>query len=266
MNAKDILSDQVIVVKRGRSNSFGWEPCWNSYFDFYLDKRYFGKPLLELGDVTFHLYLRKNLNDKNPNWKMPTIRQIRNKFGTSNDKIYVMLSRLEKAYLLTKESGVKAGTPNERNAYILSDPIPTLSEFLQVAAEGLFGLPLLTGYDPCSENRNTPDLRVPETGTPDVPESGIRHVPETGTDQQTSNPKQTLKNGIDPAFEELKLSVGEQTLDRFLGGAKLLALEEGIAIIGTSRSYAKDFIENQLSNKLKSALKANVIKCVVLTE
>ena len=266
MRASQILDEQVIHVKRGRSNSFGWEPCWNSYFDFYLDKKFFGKPLLELGDVTFHLYLRKNLNDKNPNWKMPTIRQIRNKFGTSNDKIYIMLDRLEKAHLLTKESGLRTGTPNERNDYVLSDPIPTLSEFLEVAAEGLFGYTLLTDDDSCSGFWNTPSVRVPETGTPHVPETGTPHVPETGTDQQTLNPKQTLVNNIDPAFEELRISLDAKIFDRFLTGAKVLSIEDGTAVIGTLYSYAKDFIEHQLANKLKYALKVDSIKCVVLAE
>jgi len=74
MRANDILDDQIIHVKRGRQNGLGFEPLWNSYFDFYLDSRYFEEPLLELQDVTFHLFLRKNLNDKNKSWKMPTIR------------------------------------------------------------------------------------------------------------------------------------------------------------------------------------------------
>ena len=120
MPAKAILEDQVIVVKRGRSNGLGFEPAFNSYFDFYLDTKYFGQSLLQLQDVTFHLFLRKNLNDQNPSWKMPTLRRMRQKFGISNDRIYAMFMRLEKAHLLTKESGTRTGVINTRNNYILS--------------------------------------------------------------------------------------------------------------------------------------------------
>ena len=147
MNANDILSDQVIHVKRGRSNGLGFEPAFNSYFDFYLSSKYFGQPLLELEDVTLHLYLRKNLNDTNKTWKMPTIRQMMIKFGISQKKLTTILKRLEQAHLLFKESGVKGGM-TVRNDYILSDPIPSLNEFLGVAAENLFRLPLLPGYMP----------------------------------------------------------------------------------------------------------------------
>ncbi|GEM_PF-3653333 len=59
MHAEQILEDQILYVKRGRFNGLGFEPAFNSYFDFYLDCKYFGEPLLELQDVTFHLYLRK---------------------------------------------------------------------------------------------------------------------------------------------------------------------------------------------------------------
>src|SRR6478672_9236884 len=81
MNTSRILEDQVIHVKRGRANSFGFEPAWNAYFDFYLSTKYFDESLLELEDVAFHLLLRKNLNDRNPDWKMPSIRQFKKGFG-----------------------------------------------------------------------------------------------------------------------------------------------------------------------------------------
>lgn len=119
-------------MKRGRSNGLGFEPCFNSYFDFYLNSQYFGEPLLQLEDVTLHLFLRKNLNDRNKAWKMPTIRQMMKRFGISQVKLYAMLTRLERAHLLTKESGTRVGTVNARNDYILSDPIATLTEFLEL--------------------------------------------------------------------------------------------------------------------------------------
>jgi len=255
MTAKDILSDQVIQVKRGRSVGFGFEPAFNSYFDFYLESKYFGESLLELQDVTFHLYLRKNLNDRNKSWRMPTIRQMRKKFGISNDKVYSMLDRLEKAHLLNKESGTRVGTVNTRNDYILSDPIPTLEEFLEVAVEGLFRLPLLANYKACSGNRNI-----------DVPEIGTTHVPISGTDQQTLKDKQTSGEQVDPRLEELKFSIGEKTFNRFLNGAQIVEITEEFAVIGTSYSYAKDFIQNRLGEKIARLLNVASISCVVLPE
>jgi hypothetical protein len=268
MRASQILDEQIIHVKRGRQNGFGFEPLWNSYFDFYLDIRYFGEPLLELQDVTFHLYLRKNLNDKNPAWKMPTLRQIKGKFGISSDKIYAMFARLEKAHLLSKESGIRTGTVNARNEYILSDPIPTLTEFLEVAQEGLFGLSLLSEYvltavhsgetpaaDLCAGNRHM-----------DVPETGTSHVPEIGTINRLLKDKQISEKQIDSAFEELRFLVGEKTFDRFMDGAKLITIEEGIAVIGIIHAYAKDWIENRIKDKIKRSLKVEGVRCVVLSE
>jgi len=263
VNANDILSEQVIHVKRGRSNSFGFEPLWNSYFDFYLDSRYFEQPLLELQDVTFHLYLRKNLNDKNPSWKMPSVRQIIKKFSIGQAKVYNMLGRLEKAYLLTKQSGVRIDG-NERNDYILSDPIPTLNEFLAVAAEGLFQFPLLPAFQVA---RIQDGYTCIQDGYGGVSVSDTPPCIRNGYIKQTSSSKQTYeKADIDPAFEELRVLLKPETFERFLGGAKLISVEEGTAVIGIIHAYAKDFVENRLANKLKQTLKVDAIKCVVLTE
>lgn len=229
MRASQILNDQVIHVKKGRFNSFGFEPLWNSYFDFYLDSRYFGKPLLELADVTLHLYLRKNLNDKNPDWKMPTIRQMKKKFHVSQGKLEAMLRRLDAAQLLKKVSGQGKGEHGEHvaNHYVLSDPIQTLQEFLLVANAGEFSVPLKAvwcgsaveedAHEPDTDNTPVPEIEaeegtefdaegvpesgaegVPISGTPvseigagGVPEIGIEGVPEIGTDQHTSKNKPT---------------------------------------------------------------------------
>jgi hypothetical protein len=106
MNVHEILADQVIHVKRGRMNGLGFEPAFNSYFDFYASSKYVDPPLLQLEDIAFHLFLRKNLNDKNPAWQMPSVRQIRKKFRIGQHKLEAMLKRLEQAHLLQKESGV----------------------------------------------------------------------------------------------------------------------------------------------------------------
>jgi len=268
MRASQILDDQVVHVKRGRSNGLGFEPAFNSYFDFYLNSKYFGQPLLELEDVTLHLYLRKNLNDKNQSWKMPTIRQMMAKFGISQKKLMTILKRLEQAHLLFKESGVRAGQVNTRNDYILSDPIPTLNEFLEVAQEGLFRLPLWQAEQnsieiPCMTEQYT-DVSLSDT--PYVLPSDTPYVLPSDTDQQTLRTKQTSEeNSFDPAFEELRFSVEEKIFERFMNGARLIDIEEGIAVIGTPFAYAKDFIENRLGEKIKRALQVDSMRCVVLT-
>lgn len=93
MDASRILEDQVIHVKRGRFNSFGYEPAWNAYFDFYISPKYIDPPLLEMEDGMFHLFLRKNINDQNPHWKMPSIRQMMKRLHVSQVKLYAIFVR-----------------------------------------------------------------------------------------------------------------------------------------------------------------------------
>lgn len=229
MRAADILEGQTIHVKRGRFNSYGFEPCWNSFFDFYLSPKYVSPPLLELQDVTFFLYLRKNLNDKDPSWKMPTLRQMKKKFQISQGKIEAMIARLEAAHLLRKVSGLRTGQENERNDYLLSDPVQTLEEFLTLAAEGMFP-------GTCTENRYMV-----------YPKSVHEHVPETGTDQQTLTSEQTVWLSI---LETLKLSLPATTFTTFFDGTDLLSVTEGVATIKTSKPHSIDWIENRMGKKL----------------
>ncbi len=183
-NPKNILSDQVIYLKRGRLNKFGFEPAWNSYFDFYLSSKYLEKPLLQLEDVTFHLWLRKNLNDEDPTWQMPSIRIMKRRFGIGQNKIEAMLDRLEKAHLLRKVSGQGSGDngANVTNTYELSDPIPSLDDFLVVATAGEFP------YSLKDEWQHPP---VPKIGTGAVPEISTPPVPKMGRHKHTSSFKQT---------------------------------------------------------------------------
>jgi hypothetical protein len=233
MVADKILSDQVVHVKRGRMNQLGFEPLYNSYFDFYLDGRYFGKPLLQLEDVTFHLYLRKNLTPSHPCWRMPSIRQIKKKFSIK-DKIEGMMLRLHNAHLLRKESGIGRGEDgrNTTNDYILSDPIPTLEEFLAVASEDMFGVPLVGTYhiDP-----------VPEIGTPGVP--------EVGRQKQTS-----LQQTWDRILSSLKSEMLSATFNIFLADTTL-EIEGTTVIIRTSNTFAHSWIENRMSDKLLKRLR-----------
>jgi len=191
MNSSEILDGQTIVLKRGRLNGLGFEPAWNSYFDFYISPKYISPSLLKLEDMSLHLFLRKNLNDKDPTWKMPTIRQMKHKLGVSYDRLHAMMTRLEKAHLLFKESGLRKGEGGEniRNTYILSDPIQDLAEFLVVAAAGVFPHPLKGEWNqsmrlgPCPNFRNTLSRF-----------SGHPPVPEIGTDQQTLKKEQGYGN------------------------------------------------------------------------
>jgi hypothetical protein len=264
VNAKQILEEQVIHVKRGRLSGLGFEPAFNAYYDFYLDSKYFERPLLELEDVTFFLYLRKNLNDRNPQWKMPTIRQMKKKFRISQDKIEAMMRRLDRAHLLKKESGYRKGEDgmNVRNDYILSDPIQTLDEFLTVAQEGGFLISLREEWctaESCTENRYT-----------DVPPNGTAPEPESGTDQQTLKTKHTSARTVDPRWQivlnDLQLSLATKTFERFLDGTDLIEITNQTAVIGTSQAYARDWIENRLSDRIRRLLGVDAVKCVVQAE
>jgi hypothetical protein len=272
MKAKEILDDQVIHVKRGRTNGLGFEPAFNSYFDFYLNSKYFGEPLLEMEDVTLHLYLRKNLNDHNKAWKMPTIRQMMAKFGISQKKLMAMIKRLEQAHLLVKESGMRVGTVNARNNYILSDPIPTLEEFLEVAAEGLFRLPLVPGF------AITPAPIQPIAIEPpciteqyiDVSPSNTYPCITEQYDQQTLNTKQTSGRTVDTRWQavldDFEISLPAKTFERFVSDSTLLEIVDGVAVVGTPQAYARDWIENRLSDRLKRALGVASVRCVVVEQ
>ena len=270
-----ILEDQIIHVKRGRTNGLGFEPAFNSYFEFYLCGKYFNPPLLQMEDVTFHLYLRKNINDGRKDWKMPTIRQMMNHFCTGQRKIERMMDRLSSAHLLTKQSGWSETEKITKNDYILSDPIPTLPEFIAVAIEGVFGRELRPEFSVREMNTlsHSSPVSVRETNTLDqssVRETNTPSVRETRTDQQTliNNEKPETTDVASPwekALEELRFSLGDNTFDKFMDGATLLKIESGTAIIRTPLAYAKDWIENRLSDRLCRSLAVDKICCVIGT-
>jgi hypothetical protein len=167
------------------------------------------------------------------------------KFGISQKKLTTIMGRLEKAHLLYKESGVKGGM-NVRNDYILSDPISTLAEFLEVAAAGLFRLTLLPAYiPPCITEQYT-----------DVLLSDAPRVLPSNTDQQTLSSKQTAdtveKNLWDNVLKQLQLPA--DTFNTFLSDTSFKGVEDGVAVITTSRSYAKDWLENRMSNQIRKVL------------
>jgi hypothetical protein len=235
MDAVEILEGQTIVLKRGRLNGLGFEPAFNSYFDFYASTKYISPSLLQLEDISFHLYLRKNLNDQNPRWQMPTIRQMRKKFGMGQTKLEGMMRRLEEAHLLKKISG-QTGDWVVRNGYVLSDPIQTLEEFLTVAREGAFPRPLNSEWLPCTQNGYTA-----------YPNQVHERVPKTGTDQQTLTTEQTV---WDRVLEQLKTSLPQNTFAAFLEGTDLLSVVDGVATIHIDKPHAIDWLSNRMGSKL----------------
>jgi len=272
-DASTILEDQVIHVKRGRTNGLGFEPAFNSYFEFYLCSKYFDPPLLQMEDVTFHLYLRKNINDRQKDWRMPTIRQMMKHFSTGQRKLNQMMERLAAAHLLTKQSGWSDTEKIMRNDYILSDPIPTLAEFLTVASEGVFGRELQPEFSVREMNTLNQETPVSVREVDTLNEASVREmntpsVREMDTDQQTSINKQTAKTTDEAppwekALEDLRFHLGPNRFEKFLDGATLLKIENGIAVICTPLAYAKDFIGNRLSGHLCRSLSVEKILVVV---
>ena len=241
MQPQQILSDQQITIKRGRTNGLGFEPAFNSFFDFYLDTRYFDPPLLRFQDVAFFLYLRKNLNDNDPNREMPSIRAMRKKFGVSQDLIEGMLGRLDRAKLVVKVSGLRTGIRNARNEYILSDPISQLEQFLTIRDMGLFDVAEIgtlqngdhvaeIGTYVCAGNRYTP-------------------APEIGTPEQTSINREIWTNILSILNQHLG---HDQTT--FFDGSRLESLEGGIATIVTNRAASVDWLNRQMGPQLRRML------------
>jgi hypothetical protein len=203
--ATKILDSQVIRIKRGRLTRFGFEPAWNAYFDFYLSSKYLERPILKLEDITFHLFLRKNLNDNDPNWHMPSFRMMKRRLGVSQDRIEGILERLTKAQLLKRISGKQQGEKgaNVANTYVLSDPIQNLEEFLTVAAAGELPQSL---RDEWTESFATP---VPEFGT--APRTGNRYspVPVAGTHKHTSRKQTSTTNSVVDDLVQLRIGHGK---------------------------------------------------------
>jgi hypothetical protein len=203
--AKEILDDQVIRIKRGRLNRFGFEPAWNAYYDYYLSNKYLKRPILRLEDVTFHLFMRKNLNEDDPTWRMPSFRMMKRRLGVSQDKIEGMLRRLAKAHLLEKISGKRQGEKGAdiANTYLLSDPIQELEEFLTVAAAGEFPQALREEW---KDYFATP---VPMAGTTPRTDGRYGPVPMAGTHKHTSIEQTSKTNKVVEELIGLEIEKGK---------------------------------------------------------
>ncbi len=248
-----MANSQATYVKQGRYIDFGFEPCANAFFDFYVNPKYVDPPLLDIQDVGFFLFLRKNVNPKSPQWKMPSVRQMKRRLGISQDRLDGMLKRLETADLLVKESGFGQGTKGENiaNTYLLSDPLPTLTEFLYAFRQELKGewREYLTSLDP-----------VPEIGTPPsingdpVPEIGTPPAPETGTHKQTSAKQTEWDETWSSVLETLKTQLAQSTYQSFVEQTRLTGLKDGTATVELPNAKAKDWLENRLARQLRQLL------------
>ncbi|HEY8601129.1 MAG TPA: hypothetical protein VIL85_22040 [Thermomicrobiales bacterium] len=115
----------------------GFETAWNEYFDCYATTTYLEAPLIRLEDISYHLYLKKNINPTNPRWELPSFRQLKKILGLSQDKIQGIEARLGVAGLLLKESGKGKGARGENvaNDYLLYEPLE-LADFLLAVTAG----------------------------------------------------------------------------------------------------------------------------------
>lgn len=269
--------EQSLYVKQGRFIDFGFEPCANAFFDFYVTPKYIEPPILELEDIGFFLFLRKNVNPSNPSWKMPSIRQMMRRLGISQRKLDAMMQRLIQAGLLEKVSGYQAGKDGENipNHYLLSDPIPTLEEFLQTAAQGKFGVELRSHWKDYVDEM-TPvcisrtgaiseiDTPVREMHTPPIREIDTP-VRETNTDpvrearttyKQTSFKKQDgdLEQIWSSVLESLRAQMAANGYMSFVANTQLIAIDETCATIALGNPNARDWVENRLARQIKSLL------------
>lgn len=135
--AEPLSSETKRRVRLADGQRKGFETAWNEYFDCYATTTYLEAPLIRLEDISYHLYLKKNINPTNPRWELPSFRQLKKILGLSQDKIQGIEARLGVAGLLLKESGKGKGTKGENvaNDYLLYEPLE-LADFLLAVAAG----------------------------------------------------------------------------------------------------------------------------------
>ena len=135
--AEPLSSETKRRVRLADGQRKGFETAWNEYFDCYATTTYLEAPLIRLEDISYHLYLKKNINPTKPRWELPSFRQLKKILGLSQDKIQGIEARLGVAGLLLKESGKGKGVKGENvaNDYLLYEPLE-LADFLLAVAAG----------------------------------------------------------------------------------------------------------------------------------
>lgn len=251
MKPERILEEQRITVKRGRMNGLGFEPCHNAFFDFYLNTKYFNPPLLQLEDVTFFLFIRKNINDNNPEWKMPSLRHIKQRFGMGYGRYAGIMKRLERAKLIVKVSGVRGGQPNVNNEYFLSDPIPYMDEFVAVMEAGLFDPESET--DPRHESEIDPwvESEIDSGGGSDseqLKQTSSLNIPGEQTDD-------LIKTAWKNVLAILKQHLQAETYHRFLEDVTFISLDEGTITLATNKPYVRDWLALRMDKRLVQLFK-----------
>jgi hypothetical protein len=246
--------DQSFYVKQGRYIDFGFEPCANAFFDFYVNPKYIDPPLLDIQDVGFFLFLRKNVNPKSPSWKMPSTRQMQRRLGVGWGRLDAIMKRLEHAGLLQKESGIGQGDKGENisNTYLLSDPLPTLEEFLIAFKDQLkeqWREYLVTNY-PDSKTESPPDSK---TESP-VRETESPAVSISESHKQTSYKQTEWDDLWNSVLETLKHQMLATTFRSYLENTQLIDLCDGVATIMLSDPRSRDWIENRMARQLKQLL------------
>ena len=76
------------------------------------------------------------------------------------------------------------------------------------------------------------------------------------TDQQTLNTKQTADTVENKLWDNVlkQLQLPADTFNTFLSDTAFQGVEDGVAVITTSRSYAKDWLENRMCNQIRKVL------------
>ncbi len=219
---------------------------------------------MELEDIALHLFMRKNINDDNPSWKMPTTHQMMRRLHVSYSRLKAMMERLERAKLLEIVSGFQAGEDgaNIANSYILSDPVQTLDEFLYLAAADMFihtkcktvngeQVEMVCGKlkpewqayieeeDPLREYRARVVLNSREEPYAEIAIYKQTSLLETEVDLWWSN-----------VLETLRQQTHQTTYYSFVEGSTLLSLTDGTAVVKLPNARAIDWCERQLSNRV----------------
>jgi hypothetical protein len=62
------------------------------------------------------------------------------------------------------------------------------------------------------------------------------------------------------------MQMDAKVFNRFLSDTILVSNDQNTAVIGTPYAYARDWIENRLSAKVKRGLGVDCVRCVILEE